>query len=126
MEAPVAITLECGQTVKLIAQNVEGKVDVAFAKPGSAPPALLQAAAEAKAKTDAETEAKKNAEANITTQQNEINCVPEHCNKVAPPPTSRVTTAGTATSTLNPDRSGTAHGTAKAEGKGTIKCQPAA
>jgi hypothetical protein len=124
MEAPMPITLECGQTVKLIAENIEGKSSVPFGKPGAPAPALAQAAAETKAATDAETDAKKNAEADITRQQNEITCGGgDDCEKKTPPPKAAVTKNGKATSRLNADRSGTANGVAKATGKGTVECK---
>ena len=118
----LAITLECPHPkIKLIAENIAGAADVSFVKPGA--PGTTKADAETKAKTDAETDAENKAKADITRQQNEVSCAGTKCTKDAPAPTSVVTEKGTATFTLNNDRSGVAHGTAKATGHGTVECK---
>ena len=119
----MAITIECGQKIRLVATGIDGSADVNFPKPGT-PGGLTQANAETQAKTDAEKNAKANAEADITRQQNEINCegAGETCKKDAPAPTSTAKKSS-ANSTFNADRSGIAHGKAKADGKGHVECK---
>lgn len=122
----MAITIKCGQTIHLVAEDIAGTADVQFPKPGT-PGGLTQAAAETKAKSDAEKKAQENAEADITRQQNEINCAGgDKCKKTAPKPTSTVVAGSTsASSILNNDRSGTAKGKSKADGKGDVECKHA-
>lgn len=116
------VTLECTHpAIKLIAENIEGTSSVAFAKPG-APGGKTKAQATKEAEKAAEDKAEENAIADVTNQQNAVQCAGD-CKKEASVPKATITQKAKVKFTMNADQSGTAQGSAKATARGTVECK---